>query len=76
MLAGYSWSLIRPLGHPADTEGASLEQAIISQKPQLEKLIATIAHEKMPWFHGTITREDSEPCLLNNRQTNGKFLAP
>ncbi|XP_060764091.1 tyrosine-protein kinase SYK isoform X2 [Neoarius graeffei] len=55
-------------------KGASLEQAIISQKPQLEKLIATTAHEKMPWFHGIITREDSEPRLLNNRQTNGKFL--
>ncbi|XP_026798311.1 tyrosine-protein kinase SYK isoform X4 [Pangasianodon hypophthalmus] len=55
-------------------KGASLEQAIISQRPQLEKLIATTAHEKMPWFHGTITREDSEPRLLNNPRTNGKFL--
>ncbi|XP_058267319.1 tyrosine-protein kinase SYK isoform X4 [Hemibagrus wyckioides] len=55
-------------------KGHSLEQAIISQRPQLEKLIATTAHEKMPWFHGTISREDSEPRLLNNRPTNGKFL--
>uniref|UniRef100_A0A3Q3QSC0 Tyrosine-protein kinase SYK n=1 Tax=Monopterus albus TaxID=43700 RepID=A0A3Q3QSC0_MONAL len=55
-------------------KGAALEQAIISQKPQLEKLIATTAHERMPWFHGTITREDSEPRLQNGSRTNGKFL--
>uniref|UniRef100_A0A8C4I2N4 Tyrosine-protein kinase n=1 Tax=Dicentrarchus labrax TaxID=13489 RepID=A0A8C4I2N4_DICLA len=55
-------------------QGAALEQAIISQRPQLEKLIATTAHEKMPWFHGTITREDSETRLQNGARTNGKFL--
>ncbi|XP_071321905.1 tyrosine-protein kinase SYK isoform X2 [Trachinotus anak] len=55
-------------------QGAALEQAIISQRPQLEKLIATTAHEKMPWFHGTITREESEPRLQNGSRNNGKFL--
>ncbi|XP_021168259.1 tyrosine-protein kinase SYK isoform X2 [Fundulus heteroclitus] len=55
-------------------QGAALEQAIISQRPQLEKLIATTAHEKMPWFHGSITRENSEPRLQNGSRTNGKFL--
>lgn len=55
-------------------QGAALEQAIISQRPQLEKLIATTAHERMPWFHGAITREDSEPRLQNGSRTNGKFL--
>ncbi|XP_071773659.2 tyrosine-protein kinase SYK isoform X2 [Centroberyx gerrardi] len=55
-------------------QGAALEQAIISQRPQLEKLIATTAHEKMPWFHGTITREGSEPRLQSGSRTNGKFL--
>ncbi|XP_035481176.1 tyrosine-protein kinase SYK isoform X2 [Scophthalmus maximus] len=55
-------------------QGAVLEQAIISQRPQLEKLIATTAHERMPWFHGAITREDSEPRLQNGSRTNGKFL--
>ncbi|KAJ8338924.1 hypothetical protein SKAU_G00357100 [Synaphobranchus kaupii] len=55
-------------------QGAALEQAIISQRPQLEKLIATTAHEKMPWFHGNITRDDSEPRLLSAPRTNGKFL--
>uniref|UniRef100_A0A665V888 Tyrosine-protein kinase n=1 Tax=Echeneis naucrates TaxID=173247 RepID=A0A665V888_ECHNA len=54
--------------------GAALEQAIISQKPQLEKLIATTAHERMPWFHGAITREESEPRLQNGSRSNGKFL--
>ncbi|XP_063066624.1 tyrosine-protein kinase SYK isoform X2 [Engraulis encrasicolus] len=54
--------------------GHALEQAIISQRPQLEKLIATTAHEKMPWFHGTITREESEPRLMKSPRTNGKFL--
>ncbi|XP_064163473.1 tyrosine-protein kinase SYK isoform X2 [Anguilla rostrata] len=55
-------------------QGAALDQAIISQRPQLEKLIATTAHEKMPWYHGKITREDSEPRLLSPPRTNGKFL--
>ncbi|KAG7280790.1 hypothetical protein CRUP_035455, partial [Coryphaenoides rupestris] len=55
----------------SDTE---LEQAIISQRPQLEKLIATTAHEKMPWFHGNITREDSEPRLQNGHRSNGRFF--
>ncbi|XP_041826605.1 tyrosine-protein kinase SYK isoform X2 [Melanotaenia boesemani] len=55
-------------------QGPALEQAIISQRPQLEKLIATTAHERMPWFHGSITREDSEPRLQNSPRTNGKFL--
>uniref|UniRef100_A0A6Q2X7L2 Tyrosine-protein kinase n=1 Tax=Esox lucius TaxID=8010 RepID=A0A6Q2X7L2_ESOLU len=55
-------------------QGAALEQAIISQRPQLEKLIATTAHEKMPWFHHTITREDSETRLQMGSRINGKFL--
>ncbi|XP_063333819.1 tyrosine-protein kinase SYK isoform X2 [Pelmatolapia mariae] len=55
-------------------QGAALEQAIISQRPQLEKLIATTAHERMPWFHGPITREDSEPRLQSGPRANGKFL--
>ncbi|KAF3848719.1 hypothetical protein F7725_015216 [Dissostichus mawsoni] len=54
--------------------GSALEQAIISQRPQLEKLISTTAHEKMPWFHGSITREDSEPRLQSGIRANGKFL--
>ncbi|XP_073334767.1 tyrosine-protein kinase SYK [Pagrus major] len=55
-------------------QGAALEQAIISQRPQLEKVIATTAHEKMPWFHGAIAREDSESRLQNGSRTSGKFL--
>ncbi|XP_049751225.1 tyrosine-protein kinase SYK isoform X3 [Elephas maximus indicus] len=55
-------------------QGQALEQAIISQKPQLEKLIATTAHEKMPWFHGKISRDESEQIVLIGSKTNGKFL--
>ncbi|CAM2114416.1 tyrosine-protein kinase SYK [Caretta caretta] len=55
-------------------QGNALEQAIISQKPQLEKLIATTAHEKMPWFHEKISREESEHRVLLGSRTNGKFL--
>ncbi|NXP08913.1 KSYK kinase, partial [Thinocorus orbignyianus] len=55
-------------------QGQALEQAIISQKPQLEKLIATTAHEKMPWFHGRISREESEHRILIGSRNNGKFL--
>ncbi|XP_077099436.1 tyrosine-protein kinase SYK [Siphateles boraxobius] len=55
-------------------QGSALEQAIISQRPQLEKLISTTAHEKMPWFHGKIDREDSELRLRRSSHVNGKFL--
>ncbi|XP_050000136.1 tyrosine-protein kinase SYK isoform X2 [Alexandromys fortis] len=55
-------------------QGQALEQAIISQKPQLEKLIATTAHEKMPWFHGNISRDESEQTVLIGSKINGKFL--
>uniref|UniRef100_UPI0037E84DB1 tyrosine-protein kinase ZAP-70 n=1 Tax=Semicossyphus pulcher TaxID=241346 RepID=UPI0037E84DB1 len=55
-------------------EGESMEQAIISQAPQLEKLIATTAHEKMPWYHGKISRQEGERRLYSGVQPDGKFL--
>ncbi|MGH0160060.1 UNVERIFIED_CONTAM: hypothetical protein FKN15_000838 [Acipenser sinensis] len=55
-------------------QGDAVEQAIISQAPQLEKLIATTAHEKMPWYHGSITREEGERRLYSGMQPDGKFL--
>lgn len=55
-------------------QGAALEQAIISQRPQLEKAIAKTAHERMPWFHGKIAREESESRLQNGPRMTGKFL--
>lgn len=55
-------------------QGDALEQAIISQAPQVEKLIATTAHERMPWYHGNITREEAERRLYSGAQPDGKFL--
>ncbi|XP_062888787.1 tyrosine-protein kinase ZAP-70 [Mobula hypostoma] len=55
-------------------EGEALEQAIISQAPQLQKLIATTAHEKMGWYHGVINREEAERQLYSGAQPDGKFL--
>uniref|UniRef100_A0A671QPP8 Tyrosine-protein kinase n=1 Tax=Sinocyclocheilus anshuiensis TaxID=1608454 RepID=A0A671QPP8_9TELE len=55
-------------------EGEAMEQAVISQAPQLEKLIATTAHEKMPWFHGKIPRQEGERRLYSGSQPDGKFL--
>ncbi|MEQ2196256.1 Tyrosine-protein kinase ZAP-70 [Xenoophorus captivus] len=55
-------------------EGEAMEQAIISQAPQLEKLIATTAHEKMPWYHGKINRQEGERRLYSGVQPDGKFL--
>uniref|UniRef100_A0A8C9W908 Tyrosine-protein kinase n=1 Tax=Scleropages formosus TaxID=113540 RepID=A0A8C9W908_SCLFO len=55
-------------------EGNAMEQAIISQAPQLEKLIATTAHEKMSWYHGKISRTESERRLYSGAQPDGKFL--
>ncbi|NXC91729.1 ZAP70 kinase, partial [Cercotrichas coryphoeus] len=55
-------------------EGDALEQAIISQAPQVEKLVATMAHERMPWYHGNISREEAERRLYSGAQPDGKFL--
>ncbi|XP_040273714.1 tyrosine-protein kinase ZAP-70 isoform X1 [Bufo bufo] len=55
-------------------EGDALEQAIISQAPQVEKLIATTAHEKMAWYHGNTSREEAERKLYSGTQPDGKFL--
>lgn len=55
-------------------QGDALEQAIISQAPQVEKLIATTAHERMPWYHSSLTREEAERKLYSGQQTDGKFL--
>ncbi|RLV83713.1 hypothetical protein DV515_00016384 [Chloebia gouldiae] len=54
--------------------GDALEQAIISQAPQVEKLVATTAHERMPWYHGNISREEAERRLYAGAQPDGKFL--
>nr|WDE73760.1 70 kDa zeta-chain associated protein [Trachinotus ovatus] len=55
-------------------EGEAMEQAIISQAPQLEKLVATTAHEKMPWYHSKISRQEGERRLYSGAQPDGKFL--
>ncbi|NXR61469.1 ZAP70 kinase, partial [Rhadina sibilatrix] len=55
-------------------QGDALEQAIISQAPQVEKLVATTAHERMPWYHGNISREEAERRLYSGAQPDGKFL--
>lgn len=60
--------------HITFPQGEALEQAVISQAPQLEKLIATTAHEKMPWFHGKIPRQEGERRLYSGSQPDGKFL--
>ncbi|KAL6459294.1 hypothetical protein MHYP_G00327660 [Metynnis hypsauchen] len=60
--------------HTWNLEGEAMEQAIISQAPQLEKLIATTAHEKMPWYHSKIPRQEGERRLYTGSQPDGKFL--
>lgn len=55
-------------------QGDAMEQAIMSQASQLEKLIATTAHEKMPWYHGKIPRQEGERRLYSGAQPDGKFL--
>ncbi|CAL1594162.1 unnamed protein product [Knipowitschia caucasica] len=55
-------------------EGEEMEQAILSQAPTLERLIATTAHERMSWFHGHISRQEAERRLYSGAQPDGKFL--
>ncbi|KAJ0065484.1 hypothetical protein NL108_012438, partial [Boleophthalmus pectinirostris] len=55
-------------------EGEEMEQAVISQAPNLERLIATTAHERMSWYHGKISRQEGERRLYSGAQPDGKFL--
>lgn len=55
-------------------QGEAMEQAIATQGSQLEKLIAITAHEKMPWYHGNIPRQEGERRLYCGAQPDGKFL--
>uniref|UniRef100_A0A8C6V2Z6 Tyrosine-protein kinase n=1 Tax=Neogobius melanostomus TaxID=47308 RepID=A0A8C6V2Z6_9GOBI len=55
-------------------EGEEMEQAIISQAPCLERIIATTAHEKMSWYHGKLSRQEGERRLYSGAQPDGKFL--
>lgn len=55
-------------------QGEAMEQAMVSQASQLEKLIAITAHEKMPWYHGNIPRQEGERRLFCGGQPDGKFL--
>ncbi|NWQ82141.1 ZAP70 kinase, partial [Columbina picui] len=75
---GLCCTLRKPCNRPSGVEpqpgGDALEQAIISQAPQVEKLIATTAHEKMPWYHGSIARDEAERRLYSGAQPDGKFL--
>ncbi|KAJ3600038.1 hypothetical protein NHX12_033990 [Muraenolepis orangiensis] len=51
-----------------------IEQAVISHAPQLEKLIATTAHEKMVWYHGNTSRQEAERRMYTGGHPDGKFL--
>ncbi|XP_061433739.1 tyrosine-protein kinase SYK-like isoform X1 [Lethenteron reissneri] len=56
-------------------EGAEADALIARQRPDLEKEVASSLHEKLPWFHGSISRKTSEERLLSQRQVpNGRFL--
>lgn len=55
-------------------QGYALEQSIISQAPQVEKLIATTTHDRMPGYHSSLTREEAERKLYSGQQTDSKFL--
>ena len=57
-----------------DQDAEDIEQAVISHAPQLEKLMATTAHEKMAWYHGKISRQEGERLLNTGSKTDGKFL--
>ncbi|MBN3306531.1 ZAP70 kinase, partial [Amia calva] len=46
----------------------------ILQHFMLFQLIATTAHEKMPWYHGKIKRTEGERRLYSGVQPDGKFL--
>ena len=44
------------------------------QRAELETMIVKDLHEKMPWFHGEINREEAAERLAVKGKGNGRFL--
>uniref|UniRef100_A0A8C4NIE4 Tyrosine-protein kinase n=1 Tax=Eptatretus burgeri TaxID=7764 RepID=A0A8C4NIE4_EPTBU len=55
-------------------EGAEAERMIKHQRAELETMIVKDLHEKMPWFHGEINREEAAERLAVKGKGNGRFL--
>uniref|UniRef100_A0A0B6YSM1 Tyrosine-protein kinase n=1 Tax=Arion vulgaris TaxID=1028688 RepID=A0A0B6YSM1_9EUPU len=58
----------------AKNMNASLSRALGSMRESLLMLVLRTMHEKMPWYHGVISREECIKRLEESGHTNGKFI--
>lgn len=54
--------------------GVNKERALGAQREHLVIMVAKDLHTKQPWYHGKISRTDSENRLKNSGHKDGKFL--
>lgn len=54
--------------------GVKLDKAFGPQREHLVILVAKDLHNKQPWYHGKISRQESEKRLQQSGHVDGKFL--
>ena len=55
-------------------QGVDKSRALGAQREHLVIMVAKDLHTKQPWYHGKISREESEKRLKASRHKDGKFL--
>ena len=55
-------------------QGVKLDKAFGPQREHLVILVAKDLHNKQPWYHGKISRQESEKRLQQSGHADGKFL--
>ena len=51
-----------------------MKDAVIKRRGAFEQLVGGILHRKQLWFHGPITREESEARIMILDMRDGLFL--
>lgn len=56
------------------TPNAKLEEVLASRRSMLINLVKMGLHNKQPWYHGAITREEAEVAMRVDGLEDGKYL--
>ncbi|KAL5021706.1 hypothetical protein ScPMuIL_000861 [Solemya velum] len=55
-------------------KNADMNKALGSHREHLVTMVSKQLHEKQPWYHGKIGREEAEKRLQKSGHSNGKFI--
>jgi tyrosine-protein kinase ZAP-70 len=55
-------------------QNVRIETALGAQRDHLMVMVAKDLHAQMPWFHGSISREEADKRLNADGHEDGKFL--